>query len=248
MNYVVADRVKQKCTIVGTGDVTLASTILGYRPFSDVASDGDTFHYMLVNINNGEWEGGYGTYNTGGTITRTAVTSSNSGAIVDFSAGDKEIFISFLSENIVARDPVQNKLIVNNDTAKLADLGDVDVTTIAPVVKQGLVWDGSNWVPGKSGGGVTYKTVSTDYTLEAGEGVSVDTTVGPVNITLPADPEESSTIEIIDGGGDKIWNPVYVRRNGNTIMGKAEDLVYNVPGSKLFMLFDNTTWRLTANA
>jgi hypothetical protein len=93
MAYVVADRVKQKCSVTGTDDVTLGSSILGYKSFSDVLSNGDTFHYMLVNINNGEWEGGYGVYNSG-VIERSVLTSNNSNALVEFTAGDKEIFIS----------------------------------------------------------------------------------------------------------------------------------------------------------
>ena len=115
-SYIIADRVKQKCSVIGTGVVTLGVPIISFKQFSDVAANGDRFHYMLVNINTGEWETGLGMYNaTGPTITRSIVTaSSNSDAPVNFLGGEKEIMIALLSSDTVIKDDL-DRLMVGSD-------------------------------------------------------------------------------------------------------------------------------------
>lgn len=39
------------------------------------------------------------------------------------------------------------------------DLNDVDTSTIPPAPGQGLVWDGSNWVPGAGAGGFSQQQI-----------------------------------------------------------------------------------------
>ena len=62
-------------------------------------SDGDTTYYSIVNTESGvtEWEVGLGTYTASGTtLSRdTVFTSSNSGSLVDFGAGDKDVFVTY---------------------------------------------------------------------------------------------------------------------------------------------------------
>lgn len=121
MVYAVYDRVKQKCSVIGDTDpITLGSSILGYKQFGDVLNDGDTFHYMLVNITNGEWEAGLGTFNLlDQTISRAATSSSNNDTAVSFSSGEKEVFIAALTENILVRDPTSTNLFLKNQSANI---------------------------------------------------------------------------------------------------------------------------------
>jgi hypothetical protein len=92
MAHLLFDRVKETTTTTGTGDITLAGAVSGFRAFSSVLAAGDTTLYCIEL--NAEWEVGVGTYNT--TLARTTVlASSNAGALVSFSAGTKNVFITF---------------------------------------------------------------------------------------------------------------------------------------------------------
>ena len=91
---VSADRVKDSTSTTGTGSVTLTGTPpTGYRSFSSVMATNDTCYYCIVA--GSEWEVGLGTLTASTTLARTAVlTSSNANALVSFSAGAKDVFIT----------------------------------------------------------------------------------------------------------------------------------------------------------
>jgi len=95
MAHIAADRVKETTTTTGTGNITLAGAVSGFQAFSAVMVDTDTTFYCIEHQTLAEWEVGFGTWNTGGTLTRTTVLeSSNAGAAVNFSAGTKNVFIT----------------------------------------------------------------------------------------------------------------------------------------------------------
>ena len=99
MALTLNDRVKQVSTTTGTGTITLGITPSGFQSFTDGLSDGDTTYYSIVNTESGvtEWEVGLGTYTASGTtLSRdTVFTSSNSGSLVNFGAGDKDVFVTY---------------------------------------------------------------------------------------------------------------------------------------------------------
>lgn len=102
MPYIIADRVKQKTTTSGTNAISLGASVTGFQTFASVASTGDTFHYAVVHLTDGTWETGIGTFNSSaGTIARSVLTSSSNNALVSFATGDKEIFITPVSGNLV---------------------------------------------------------------------------------------------------------------------------------------------------
>lgn len=94
MAFVRSERLWETSTTTGTGNMTLAGAVSGYRAFSDEMVNTDTVYYTIVNQGaTTEWESGIGTWNTGGTLSRTTVLeSSNSDALVNFSAGTKDVF------------------------------------------------------------------------------------------------------------------------------------------------------------
>lgn len=116
MAHIVADRVKELTTTTGTGDYALGGAEGGFQPFSAVASDGDTVYYA-VNDTTG-WEVGLGTVGTSGTtLARTTViSSSNSGAAVNWGAGDKIIFLTYPASTAVysSNAGTANQILVNN--------------------------------------------------------------------------------------------------------------------------------------
>ena len=96
MAFVLADRVKETTTTTGTGTVTLLGASTGYQSFSAIGNTNTTY-YTIAGQTGSEWEVGIGTYSTSGTtLARTTViSSSNSGALVNFSAGTKDVFVTY---------------------------------------------------------------------------------------------------------------------------------------------------------
>jgi hypothetical protein len=91
----VADRVKDTSTTAGTGNFTVSgSPGETYQTLDDVLATSDTFAYVIEHLTEDEWEVGLGTYNGSHVFVRTTVyASSNAGALVDFTAGDKNVML-----------------------------------------------------------------------------------------------------------------------------------------------------------
>jgi hypothetical protein len=100
MALVVKDRVQETTTTTGTGTYTLAGAVTGYQSFS-VIGNGNTTYYAVTNGT--DWEVGLGTYTAAGTtLSRNSILeSSNSGSAVNWSAGTKQIFVTYPAEKSV---------------------------------------------------------------------------------------------------------------------------------------------------
>jgi hypothetical protein len=99
----LADRVQDTTTTTSTGTITLSGTApIGYQNFS-VIGNGNTTYYTIAHQTLSEWEVGIGTYTSSGTtLSRTTVlASSNSGSLVVFSAGTKDVFVTYPAERSV---------------------------------------------------------------------------------------------------------------------------------------------------
>jgi hypothetical protein len=96
MPFVVRDRVKETTTTAGTGTVTLLGAATGFQSFSAIGNANNTY-YCIAGQTGSEWEVGIGTYTSSGTtLSRdTVLASSNSGSLVNFSAGTKDVFVTY---------------------------------------------------------------------------------------------------------------------------------------------------------
>jgi hypothetical protein len=105
MALVLADRVKETTTTTGTGTVTLAGASTGFQSFAAVGN-GNTTYYTIAAQTGTEWEVGIGTYTSAGTtLSRTTVlASSNAGSLVTFSAGTKDVFVTYPSSRSIYAD------------------------------------------------------------------------------------------------------------------------------------------------
>lgn len=93
------DRVQETTTTTGTGTVTLAGAVTGYRSFSSVLSVGDRVRYCITDGT--DWEVGDGTLASSSTFSRENVfASSNANALVNFAAGTKNIFVDLPADAI----------------------------------------------------------------------------------------------------------------------------------------------------
>lgn len=96
--YKPKDLVWDTSTTQGTGNFQLAgvSPQINYRPPKDVYVVGDTFDYKIAAINRNDWEIGLATWLGGNQMQRTVVyDSSNSGALVNFRSGTKNVWGDF---------------------------------------------------------------------------------------------------------------------------------------------------------
>ena len=103
MPLVLADRVKETTTTVGTGAVTLGGAATGFQSFA-VIGNGNTTYYTIAGQGTSEWEVGIGTYTASGTtLSRDTVLASSAGAPnkTSFSSGTKDVFVTYTAARSV---------------------------------------------------------------------------------------------------------------------------------------------------
>ena len=126
MAFIIKDRVKETTTSTGTGAVSLGGATATFDTFQSYMSDGDTTYYAIVHTTSGtdEWEVGIGTWNTGNTLTRTTVLAGSNGTSAEtFSAGDKEVFMTYPA----------SKAVFMDSSGDVAFSGDIDVAGSAEI-------------------------------------------------------------------------------------------------------------------
>ena len=102
MSVTFHDRVKETTTTTGTGNITLAGAVSQFTSFSSRYSTGSTnlFPYAIVGQTGTEWEVGLGYLSAATTLVRSVVLeSSNADAAVTFSAGTKDVFVTWTGRN-----------------------------------------------------------------------------------------------------------------------------------------------------
>ena len=158
MPLVVADRIKETTTSTGTGTITLAGAVSGFQSFAAVGNANTTYYAIVGGT---EWEVGLGTYTASGTTLarNTVLESSNSNALVNFSAGTKEVFVTYPADRAVFTSDTQT---LTNKTIERAILNDgyteevfaiTDGTTVNLDPNNGSIqtWTlGANRTPGQA--------------------------------------------------------------------------------------------------
>jgi len=145
MALVLDDRVQETTTTTGTGTVTLLGAIPGYQSFS-VIGNANTTYYTIAGQLGTEWEVGLGTYTSSGTtLARTTVLdSSNGGSLVNFSAGTKNVFVTYPASQAVlltgtqtlTNKTIQGGTIASGTAVTLTNQATVDFTSLPSWVKR----------------------------------------------------------------------------------------------------------------
>lgn len=95
MANLLADRVKETTTTTGTGSLTLAGAVAQFESFATAFATNDPFFYAVVGQSGTEWEIGTGHLSGSTTLVRDSVLqSSNADALVNLSAGTKDVFVT----------------------------------------------------------------------------------------------------------------------------------------------------------
>ena len=103
MALVLKDRVRESTNTLGTGSFTLLGAVDGFRTFTSAIGVNNSTYYSVATLT--QWEVGVGTVGAGNTLSRDKVLdSSNNGNLVDFTAGDKDIFVTYPAQKSVTRD------------------------------------------------------------------------------------------------------------------------------------------------
>ena len=101
MAFVINDRVKENSTTSGTGTFTLDGATTGFETFSSAIGNANTTYYTIHTQNAAEFEVGIGTVGAGTLARETVISSSNSDALVDFSAATtKDVFCTMPASKV----------------------------------------------------------------------------------------------------------------------------------------------------
>ena len=146
MAFVLNDRVKETSTTTGTGTFSLAGAETGFESFVSGVGDGNTTYYAISNDGTSEWEVGIGTVTdaTPDTLSRTTViSSSNSDALVNFSAGTKTVFCTLPATRTPSAG-MTAQTFVNTHSSTLSD----DQTLVSGVLAGPVSITGTQTVTG----------------------------------------------------------------------------------------------------
>lgn len=209
MAFIIKDRVKETTTTTGTGAVSLGGSTATFDTFQSYMSNGDTTYYAIVHTTSGtdEWEVGLGTWNTGNTLTRTTVLSGSNGtSAVNFSAGNKDVFMTYPASVAATLDNDSNDLsasvtLGNHDTDDLAE-GSTNQYYADSLVDAHL----------SGGTGVTYSSGA----ISIGQSVGTSDNVTFNSVTVSGDPTSAlqvaskEYVDTIASAGIHYHDPVRV--------------------------------------
>jgi len=119
MAFVIKDRVRETTTSTGTTTITLAGAVTGFNTFASIGNGNNTY-YTISGQTGSEWEVGVGTYTASGTtLSRDTVLANYLGttALINFSAGTKDVFCTYPAEKASYVNPTQ--LIYGGDNGAI---------------------------------------------------------------------------------------------------------------------------------
>ena len=162
----------------------------------------------------------------GSTVKGTPLTNSE----VDNNFSNINITLGVLS-NLSTSANANLVAAINSITYAVGSSGNV-------LTSNGNVW-ASTSLPAS---GLSYVAKSANYTLSNNEGVLANTATGVFTVTLPASPAAGNQVVVADAFGDFQSNALTIARNGSTIANIAEDLVVDISGVSVQLVYTGNTW------
>ena len=183
MALIQADRVRETSSTTGSAGFTLVGAVDGFQRFSAAIGSANTCYYAATD--GSAFETGLGTVSAN-TLARTTVfdsshTSSGTVHRVDFQAGTKDIFATYVADKAVILDADGNLTI--GTTANITTLGNVSVAKTLTITS-GVSGASTLNIKGAVSAGSTLGVkgnVSSEGTLSVIGAVSVGATLGVTN-------------------------------------------------------------------
>jgi len=224
MSLVLLDRVKQTTTTIGTGTITLNGLAVGFQPFS-VLGDGATTYYTIQG--DADWEVGIGIYSSN-TLTRdTVLSSSNGGALVNFTKGTKNVFVTLPAEktitSIASADSSVTVTQVGTEVNLAVSGGSGTVTSVAATAGTGISVTGS---PITTSGTLNITNTAPDQTVALTQGGTTTITGTYPNFTISSADQFQGTVTSVGSTGtvNGITLTGTVTSSGNLTLGGTLDL------------------------
>lgn len=190
MALVLLDRVRELTTTTGTGTITLNGAVSGFQAFS-VIGNGNSTYYTIYHQSTGDWEVGIGTYTSSGTtLSRTTVlSSSNGGALVPFTTGSKDVFVTYPAERSVYKDTADAYTVQSAFNTLTANTATLTAGTVSTTPASGTDIANKSYVDTVAAAGIHYHTpvyvespntagnLNATYNQPGGAGVGVGATL-----------------------------------------------------------------------
>jgi len=232
MALVVKDRVKEITTTTGTGTYTLGGASTGFQSFSVIGNGNTTYYAVTDNIN---WEVGIGTYTSSGTtLSRdTILASSNGGSAVNWSAGTKDVFVTYPASRSVYTDAAGSA--ITPSTASVLGVASGGTGQSSYINGQLLI--------GNSTGNTLTKS-----TLTAGTGISITNGSGSITVAAtnngdvvgPASSTDNAVVRYDGTTGKVVQNSSVTIDDSNNVGGLA-NLNFSGTGNRITGDFSNAT-------
>lgn len=154
--------------------------------------------------------------------------------------------MAILTLRIAKGSPLTN-LEVDNNFANLNS--DLNAVTFAPgTVGNVLTSTGSTFISqGLPASGLSYVGKNANYTVLNNQGVLSNTALGAFTVTLPLTPVIGNQVVIADSFGSWSSNNLTIARNGSTIENDANDLVCDISGASVHLVYSGNTWDVFAS-
>lgn len=183
----IADGVAEITTTTGTGTLTLAGAKTGFRAFSAGFVDGDEVYYSVRG--GSEWESGIGVYSAGTLARGTILASSNAGALVNLSAGAKDVFCGASSDLLAPLGPYSDTTALQIAKPAAKYPGRVALVGAAapfsPYISTGAAWVES--LAGSGGGsGATVRAFTAAVPFDLDYSYFSAQVTGPIAFSLNA--------------------------------------------------------------
>jgi len=160
MAFVVKDRVKETSTTTGTGTLTLAGAVSGFRSFADIGNSNTTAYVILEGSESTPtaWEVGIGTYTASGTtLSRDTVlrTSAGNTTKITLGAGTHTVLCGWPADYGLGSDFAQHAVtpggrltLTSGTPVTTSDVTGATSIYYTPYVSNVIsLWTGARWQP-----------------------------------------------------------------------------------------------------
>jgi hypothetical protein len=175
---------------------------------------------------------------------------------------DQQVTIKVSGQTGVPIPTTKTALVYNNGTDVVTSIDHIPSLTLGAALAAASGGTGLT-SPGSSGnvltsngtawtsaalpaGGIEYEVKTANYTAADKEGILADTSGGAFTVTLPATPATGAQVIVADPTGDWGTDNLTIGRNGETISDVAEDLICDISGVSVQLVYDGTTWAVYA--